>query len=142
MTAVCIVLGQPRAPHSCYGGDVLLELVRPMPTQTLAPRAARLDLSFPLELLADGEELPGHCQNISESGLLASFARAPELWASGDLRLHFGADVFSLPARVARLDGNNVGFSFLFRDERDRDAVRRIVAFAAERTQLVGRPPF
>ena len=113
-----------------------------MPTNVYAPRAARLDLSFPLELLADGEELPGHCQNISESGLLASFADAPELWTSGDLRLHFGADVFCVPARVARLDGSNVGFSFLFRDEGDRESIQRIVAFATERTQLVGQPPF
>ncbi len=105
-------------------------------------RAARLDLSFPLEFEADGETVRGHCLNISESGLLASFPVPPELWTQGELRLHFGESAYELKARVARLHDNQAGMSFTFRGEADRTAVRTMLAFAAANTHLVGLPPF
>ena len=105
-------------------------------------RAARLDLSFPLEFHADGATLRGNCLNISQSGLLAAFRDPPELWTKGSLRLHFGNRNYELTARVARVQDREAGFTFSFRNDDDRQVVRAILVFAEANTHLVGLPPF
>ena len=105
-------------------------------------RAPRVDLSFPVEFLAEDGLLRGHCLNLSASGMLATFPQVPELWTTADLVLHFGEDSYRLPVRVARTDGRQAGLTFAFRDARDRAAVTEILAYAAANTHLVSRPPF
>jgi hypothetical protein len=103
-------------------------------------RARRLDMSFPVTFLVDGSPVKGHCQNVSASGLLGSFLEPPELWTRGDLQLHCGTEVYTLQARVARVEERQAAFSFTFRDDRDRAAIEAVLAFAVEKTALVGRP--
>lgn len=105
-------------------------------------RSPRLNLSFPLEFLSEGAITRGHCLNVSESGLLGVFDVAPELWTTGDLLLHFGQSRQRIRARVARVNENEAGLSFLFAGEREREAVRALVDFAAQHTLLTGLPPF
>ena len=105
-------------------------------------RAPRLNLSFPLEFHSEDGIFTGSCLNISESGLLAAFPLILELWSSGELHLHLGEDACTVPARVARIIDSDAGFTFLFRNQAERDAVQVILALAAARTHLVGPPPF
>ena len=105
-------------------------------------RAPRLNLSFPLEFHSDDGVIAGSCLNISESGLMAAFPQVLDLWSSGELHLHLGEDACTVPARVARIIDSDAGFTFLFRDQSQRDGVQAILALAAARTHLAGPPPF
>jgi hypothetical protein len=118
----------------CSAQDIVLGMA------PLQDRAHRLDLSFPVRFCADDEIAEGHCQNISASGLLASFHRPPELWARGQLDLRCGNEEYSLQARVARVEESRAAFAFLFRDDGERAAIHKVMAFALEKTELVGRP--
>ncbi|MGI4758466.1 MAG: PilZ domain-containing protein [Janthinobacterium lividum] len=82
-----------------------------------ADRATRKGFTFPLEFVVDGERIPGTCENLSESGLLATFAKALEVWERGEVDLHFGIDLIGVRARVARVDGLKAGLSFTISDD-------------------------
>ena len=106
-------------------------------------RAKRFDLSFPLVFDERGTLSKGHCLNLSESGLLANFSPALDLWVMGNLLFEIAQNRVIVPARVARVDGREAGLSFSFINEAQREAVRDLVRFAEERTHLRGAaPPF
>lgn len=113
--------------------------------RSMAPfqqRAPRLNLSFPVTFHTGGSALRGHCLNLSESGLLAVFAEPLELWTTGELELVFEEQRALQPARVARTQDRESGMAFVFSGEAQRAFVRAMLQFAAERTHLVGAPPF
>lgn len=106
-----------------------------------APRAERLNLSFPVTFFADGDTLLGSCLNISLSGLFAHFTRPPELWITGRIALNTGEGTVSLEARVARVLDREAGLAFILHTDAERAAVRDLVAFAASNTQLTSSRP-
>lgn len=106
-----------------------------------APRADRLNLSFPLTFSSDGDTLLGSCLNISLSGLFARFIRPPELWITGRVALNTGKGSVSLEARVARVLDREAGFAFILHTDAERETVRDLVAFAASNTQLTSALP-
>ena len=101
-------------------------------------RAKRVDLSFPVCFVDDGQENQGHCLNISESGLMARFEHEPDLWATGALQLSFAGNAVALPVRVVRCVDQQAGIVFLFEDESQRQAIRALVASAAAQSTLAG----
>ncbi len=65
-------------------------------------RAERQDVSFPLLFTSgDGEMVPGTCDNLSESGLLATFTLPLDIWTHGKVNLSFGAGLLGVHVRVA-----------------------------------------
>ena len=111
---------------------------------TFVPRALRVDLSFPLTFLPEGERaVSGHCLNISASGLMANLDTPLELWTRGGLTLDAGIRLLSIQVRVARVQGREAGLAFSFHTDAERAAVDEIVAYATRNTALAGgRPPF
>ena len=105
-------------------------------------RKDRLDLSFPVEFFVDGECVRGHCLNLSESGLLATFDPLLDLWTAEDIHLLTPEGTCTERARVARVQERAAKLSFCFRGEGERLRVREVLALASERTLLVGTPPF
>ena len=106
------------------------------------PRAPRLDLSLPLRFTSADGVVEGNCLNVSESGLLGSFARPLDLWMDGSLLLQFGEERTVLRARVARAMGHEAGMAFVYQDDREREAIRAVLDFASAGTYLTGKPPF
>lgn len=116
---------------------------KPGPVRSYAERADRLDLSFPVEFREEDGRTRGSCLNISASGLLARFQRPLELWTSGDLWCDTGATILELRVRIVRANDREIGMTFQFRNDLEREAVQSVVAFAAANTGLAGgRPPF
>ncbi len=109
---------------------------------TYQHRAARLNLSFPLQFRSEDGAVPGHCLNLSESGLLGVFENPLDLWSRGEILLQFGNTAGWLLAKVARVADNEAGLAFAFRGEAERDLVRLLLLEAGKRSQLVGPPPF
>ena len=109
------------------------------------PRSERLDMNFPVEFFGDGVQENGMCQNLSASGLLAHFPRPLELWTNGELWCDTGMMILELKVRIVRAREQEIGMMFQFRDEREREAVRLVVASAAasadaQRDDFGGRP--
>lgn len=102
-------------------------------------RAKRIDLSFPLCFVTDdGVENDGHCLNISESGMMASFGVELDLWTVGTLRLSFAHQSLALQARVARCDGHDAGLAFLFSSDEQHGAILALVSAASAQSRLAG----
>ena len=106
-------------------------------------RARRLDLSLPVRFAEPGGETVGRCLNLSESGMLAIFDRALELWVTGRISITVDRTRVEVTARVARVGEREAGLAFLFVDEAERRQMIALVAFVASQTTLTGyRPPF
>jgi hypothetical protein len=97
------------------------------PPNAPAPRATRFKLDSPVSFSGDEGTYDGHCINVSESGLLARFNKLPEVWTNGKLTLEAGEHYLTIPARVARHQGQEVGFAFALDSENDRDAVAILI---------------
>lgn len=83
--------------------------------------------------------IAGHCLNLSESGLLATFVRPLDLWTKGLLTLQVADCTCTVPAGVARVEDRQGGLAFHYRSEEERDFVRRALALAAQNHCLLGR---
>ena len=102
--------------------------------KTHQPRALRVEAQFPLTFLADahGEtQVEGNCLNISESGLLGEFAENLELWTRGEIFFQFGGGALGVRVRVARVNGGQAGFVFLYDNGEQRSTIAEVVASAA-----------
>ena len=98
-----------------------------------ANRAERQDVIFPVLFRPqDGEEVEGTCENLSESGLLATFAAAVDIWTHGLVDLSFGAGLLGVRVRVARVDGLRVGLAFQEVDEAHRSKIRELMVAARD----------
>lgn len=91
------------------------------------PRATRFPLDAAVSFVVDGSRHEGRCINVSESGLLATFDHPPDVWLDGKVELEAGGYYLTIPVRVARMDGNDVGFAFRLNTENDRAAIRILI---------------
>ena len=97
---------------------------------TFIARPERFDLHLPLTFLIDGSELPGHCVNVSATGMLATFAHPLEVWTNGTLSFLAGDFYLTLPARVARTQDLDAGLHFLLKTPNDHQALSILLEVA------------
>ena len=90
-------------------------------------RATRYELDVLVSFVGDECKHDGQCINVSDSGLLAKFDKPPELWTDGQLSLEAGAHYLSIHARVARLQGKEVGFAFSVLTDNDQSAISILI---------------
>lgn len=93
------------------------------PIKTYPPRASRYRLEVDVTFIGEDSRCEGRAINVSASGLLAKFDHPPELWTNGRLEMEAGEHYLSLPVRVARAQGNEVGFAFFLESENDRASI-------------------
>lgn len=91
------------------------------------PRAKRFKLDVDVSFVVDGRRHEGRCINVSESGLLACLDHAPDVWVEGQVELEGGGHYLDIQVRVARVEGNDVGFAFCPNTENDRAAIRILI---------------
>ena len=91
------------------------------------PRATRFRLDADISFVVDGRRHEGRCINVSESGLLAGLDHPPDVWVEGEVELEAGGHYLNVPVRVARVEGNDVGFAFCLNTENDRAAVSILI---------------
>ena len=99
-------------------------------------RPTRFSLDLPVSFLADGRTYDGQSVNVSESGLLATFDQLPEVWTDGQLFLEAGEHYLDISARVARVQGNDVAFTFSIATVSDRTAISVLLNSASDRPLL------
>lgn len=98
-----------------------------------ANRAERQDVLFPVVFTqGDGTKVPGTCENLSESGLLATFTAPMDIWTHGAVDLLFGVGLLGLHVRVARIDGQQAGLAFQDMDEARRSKIREVMSAARD----------
>ncbi len=89
--------------------------------------------------------VPGVCTNVSTGGLSALIepnerSGEPEVGENGSLVLRYPQQQFTLGAVVTHLDGKEVGFSFVQRNEKEKLAAEEFAAFLeAHKPRPVGR---
>jgi hypothetical protein len=77
----------------------------------------------------DTVRLGGHSVNVSGSGILVRLDEPAELRIGGEIALEVGKWGIEIGARVARMQGRDVGLAFLIRDAHDRLAVQLILEY-------------
>lgn len=103
-------------------------------------RAHRVDASFSLEFITDGERIYGVCQNLSASGMLAKFTVPLEIWTLGEVDLHFGTNLLGVKVRVVRVIGLEAGLAFIGEDEHWYEEVRALIDAAQKGGLLLSHP--
>ena len=111
------------------------------PGREFQPRAERLDYSFAVEFRGEEMRVSGSCQNINEAGMMARFRRPLEVWTNGDLWCNTGALILEVRVRIVRVNDREAGMVFRFRNEREREEMRSVVALASRHTGVAGGPP-
>jgi hypothetical protein len=97
-------------------------------TAPLLPiRSTRFRLDLAISFVSDGRTFDGLSLNVSNSGLLARCDRLPEIWTDGQLFLEVGEHCININARVARVQENDVGFTFSIITQNDRLAVSLLI---------------
>lgn len=102
-----------------------------------AERAPRKRLSLAVSLLVQGEELPGYCMNVSNSGMLVLLAQELPVYLVWSLGFLTGVveDVpFRIKVRIARADEERVGLAFQISQQNDRELIRTLLEAATDPT--------
>lgn len=94
---------------------------------TITARATRFHLDVVVSFVEDDRTYTGQCINVSQSGLLARFDNAPEPWSEGKVELETKEHYLNIHARVARRQGNEVGFAFSLKTENDRAGISILI---------------
>jgi hypothetical protein len=77
---------------------------------------------------SDESRKDGQCLSMSDSGLVAAFEHPPEPWTDGQLAMTVLEQPVNIPARVARVNGQNVGFSFLIHNNEELAFITALIA--------------
>jgi hypothetical protein len=93
-------------------------------------RPERSDLRVPLTFKVNDVRVSGHSVNVSSSGILVRLDEPVELWIGGENSLEVGEWMIEIQARVARMQGRDVGLAFVIRNDHDRLAVQLILEYA------------
>jgi len=100
-------------------------------------RALRFDLNLPIRFHCSDGMITGHCVNISASGMLAVFDRKVDIWQEGEVSAFSGERHLIIEARVARIDGRDIGLHFKIVSEDDQNTIRRLLSLAHERERAM-----
>jgi hypothetical protein len=94
------------------------------------PRALRFELKVPVVLYLRDHMASGQSINVSESGMLARFDRALEIWLKGHLCVVAGEWHLSIDVHIARVDGWVTALTFEIKGEGDRATIRKLIELA------------
>jgi hypothetical protein len=86
-----------------------------------------LALNLPVSFTSDESTRDGQCLSMSDSALLAAFEHPPELWTDGHVVITVLKQSIKIPARVARVNGHDVGFSFVSGNDEDLASVNALI---------------
>jgi hypothetical protein len=94
------------------------------------PRETRYDLDLPVALYLFDGIASGRIINVSETGILATFHRPLDLWATGRLCAEARGTYLNIEVRVARVEGGRTGLTFRILNESDRATLREFIELA------------
>jgi len=89
--------------------------------------AENLEFKTPVSFTSDESRQDGQCLSISDSGLQAVFEHPPEPWTEGQLVITVLEKPISIPARVARVSGHEVGFFFLISNDEELAPITALI---------------
>lgn len=94
-------------------------------------RPPRLSSDFSVDFLLSGRALHGRCINISDAGIRATLDGEVPAGCTGSLILHHPRRTLTLQAIATHLQTGEVGLSFLFASEEQRELIRQFIALVA-----------
>lgn len=104
-------------------------------------RTPRFLASAPFLFQAGETSVPGVCMNVGLGGLNAWMDdQTPKVGSAGRLTIHYPQQHFTLGVKVSHVEGQEVGFSFVQRNEEERVAAAKFAIFLEEQSPVsVGR---
>jgi len=84
-------------------------------------RPSRIAAGIDVEFKTGGETIQGSCKDVSDTGIRASFDGSVVVGGSGVLTLRHAIGVLALEAQVAYMDKSQVGLTFLFKTNWERE---------------------
>ena len=94
-------------------------------------RSPRFAVDLPIQVTVDQSTLPGRCRNISKEGMRLELRQPLPPNALGTVRLNCQDSPLELSVRVAYSGKTYEGVQFIYRSDRERDAVAHLVASLA-----------
>jgi hypothetical protein len=92
------------------------------------PLDARMDMDVPVILYLHDRIASGHTVNVSDSGMLATFDRRLDPWATGRLCVVTEKSHLSIQVRIVRVDGSLAGMSFV--SDSDHADIQQLIEHA------------
>ena len=91
-------------------------------------RPSRIAAGIYVEFKTGGETIPGTCKDVSDTGIRASLDGSVVVGSSGVLTLRHSIGVLALEAQVAYMDKSQVGLTFLFKTNWEREITAEYIA--------------
>ena len=91
-------------------------------------RSCRIAAGLDVEFVTDGETIKGTCKDVSEAGVRASLDGSVSVGSSGLLTLRHSIGVLELESQVAYVEGSQVGLTFLFKTNWEREITAEYIA--------------
>jgi len=95
-------------------------------------RTPRLRGNFSVDFLMSDHALHGHCINVSDTGIRATLDGDVLAGGTGSLILRHSRHTLTVQAVVTHLQIGEVGFSFIFHTEEQRELARKFLALVLE----------
>jgi hypothetical protein len=103
------------------------------------PRSCRYDVNLPIRFFSSDGLATGRLLNVSDTGALVQFDRSVTIWTVGELSVRIGERYTNIKARAARVEGRQVGLTFVERDHNIRD-ILFLFDFAMEQALAATSP--
>jgi hypothetical protein len=91
-------------------------------------RSPRFAVDLPVQFGVDQATLSGRCRNISRDGMKLDLHQPLPADAHGTVFVSHQNQLLELSVRVTHTGGVHGGLEFLYKSDRERDAVARLVA--------------
>jgi len=91
-------------------------------------RPSRMTAGIDVEFKTGGETIQGACKDVSDTGIRASLDGCVVVGSSGVLTMRHAIGVLALEAQVAYMDRSQVGLTFLFKTNWEREITAEYIA--------------
>jgi hypothetical protein len=105
-------------------------------------RPSRIAAGIDVEFKTGGDTIQGACRDVSDTGIRASLDGSVVVGSSGVLTLRHTIGVLALEAQVAYVDKSQVGLTFLFKSNWEREITAEYIASIVNLTVPSNVVPF
>ena len=104
-------------------------------------RPSRIAAGIDVEFKTGGETIQGTCKDVSDTGIRVILDGSVLVGSSGVLTLRHVIGVLALEAQVAYMDKSQVGLTFLFKTNWEREITAEYIASIVWPNSNVVKPP-
>jgi hypothetical protein len=101
-------------------------------------RAPRFLVDYPVQLTVEDATIAGRCKEISTEGMRLELYEPVAPNSMGMVTMNFESLSVELPARVTHTEPHSAGLKFIYKSERQRKDLERLVTLLTASSNLSG----